>query len=78
MDNEDEDLRWFYETHLPPAVEIGMQMRSLMESISELTKLASEHRELMRPDLFDLQVSANRLALIISAIDAMPYIQAAE
>jgi hypothetical protein len=61
-----------------PQVQIGMEMRALMNSISELTRLAVEHKDLMRPDLFDLRISHSRLALLISAVDAKPHLQAAE
>lgn len=61
-----------------PQVQIGMEMRALMNAISELTRLAVEHKDLMRPDLFDLQISHSRLALVISAVQAQPRLMAAE
>lgn len=57
---------------------IGMEMRALMNAISELTRLAAEHKELMRPDLFDLKISINRMRLLVSAVEAEPVLVAAE
>lgn len=61
-----------------PQVAIGMEMHALMNAISELTRLAVEHKELMRADLFDLEISRNRLLLLISAVAAEPTMMAAE
>lgn len=62
----DEDL--IYESQ--PEAKIGFAMRAFMSSLGELTRLAAEHPEAMGADLFDLAVCQNRLALIISAIQA--------
>ncbi len=60
-----------------PETMIGWEMHSLSECISELTRWANDEKDILRRDLFDLKIHHNRLALIISALEA-GYLQAAE
>lgn len=62
----DEDL--IHESQ--PEAKIGFAMRAFMAALSDLTRLAAEQPEAMAADLFDLAVCQNRLAFIISAIQA--------
>jgi hypothetical protein len=64
--------------HQAAEVMIGWEIHSLSECLSELTRYANSHRDLMRRDLNDLHIHYNRLALIISALEAQPQLQAAE
>lgn len=64
--------------HQSAEVMIGWEVHALSEAISELTRYANSHRSLMRRDLNDLHIHYNRLALIISALEAQPQLQAAE
>lgn len=64
--------------HQSAEVMIGWEVHALSESISELTRYANTHRDLLRRDLRDLHIHFNRLALVISALEAQPQLQAAE
>lgn len=59
-------------------VMIGWEVHALSESISELTRYAVSHRDLLKRDVRELHIHYNRLALVISALEAEPMLQAAE
>lgn len=53
-------------------VMIDWEVHALSEAISELTRYAVSHRDLLKRDVRELHIHYNRLALVISALEAEP------